>query len=139
MAMNCHIFGALPMAAVMTKEETCADFDELEVPYREGLSASILETPVIDAIRTVFDPEIPVSIFDLGLIYNIDIGDDGIVKITMTLTAPNCPVAEEIPKWVQEAVVQVEGVESVEIDLVWEPFWIPEYMTDEARLMLNLF
>lgn len=127
------------MAAVMMAEDTKPELGEMDVPYREGTSMSDLETPIIDAIRTVYDPEIPVSIFDLGLIYAIDIGDDGIVNITMTLTAPNCPVAEEIPKWLQEAVVQVDGVEKVEIDLVWEPFWIPDYMTEEARLMLNMF
>ncbi|MBT7950073.1 MAG: DUF59 domain-containing protein [Gammaproteobacteria bacterium] len=112
--------------------------DDMEVPYREGMSESALETPIVEALRTVYDPEIPVSIFDLGLIYAIDIGDDGIVKVTMTLTAPTCPVAEEIPKWVQEAVVQVDGVDKVEIELVWDPFWKPEYMSEEANLMLNL-
>ena len=127
------------MPAVVMTDPAGVDLDDFNVPYREGMSESALETPIVEAIRTVFDPEIPVSIFDLGLIYAIDIADDGVVKITMTLTAPTCPVAEEIPKWVQEAVVQVDGVAYVEIDLVWEPFWKPEYMTEEARLMLNLF
>ena len=127
------------MPAVVMTDPAGVDLDESNVPYREGMSESALETPIVEAIRTVFDPEIPVSIFDLGLIYAIDIADDGVVKITMTLTAPTCPVAEEIPKWIQEAVVQVDGVEDVEIDLVWDPFWRPEYMTEEARLMLNLF
>jgi len=108
------------------------------VPYREGMSGSSLDTPVVEALRTVFDPEIPVSIFDLGLIYDIDINDDGRVRITMTLTAPTCPVAEEIPRWVQEAVTAVDGVEEVKVELVWDPFWKPEYMAEEARLMLNL-
>ena len=126
------------MPAVVMTEQGDNQLDELDVPYREGMSESALETPIVEALRTVFDPEIPVSIFDLGLIYDIDIDDDGVVKITMTLTAPTCPVAEEIPKWVQEAVVQVDGVEKVEIDLVWDPFWKPEYMTEEANLMLNL-
>jgi len=127
------------MPAVVMTEESGTDLDDFNVPYREGTSASSLETPIIEALRTVFDPEIPVSIFDLGLVYDIKISDDGVVKMIMTLTAPTCPVAEEIPKWVQEAVIQVDGVENVEIDLVWEPFWKPEYMTEEARLMLNLF
>ncbi len=126
------------MPAVVMTDESTLDADDMNVPYREGMSESVLESPVIEAIRTVFDPEIPVSIFDLGLIYTIDIDDEGAVKITMTLTAPSCPVAEEIPKWVQEAVMLVDGVESTEIELVWEPFWKPEYMTEEARLMLNL-
>ena len=126
------------MAAVAMAEQSSRVLDEMNVPYREGMSDSMLEAPVIEALRTVFDPEIPVSIFELGLIYDVDIGEDGRVGITMTLTAPNCPVAEEIPKWIQEAVVQVDGVERVEIDLVWEPFWRPEYMAEEARLMLNM-
>ncbi len=127
------------MPAVVMTDGSGADLDDFDVPYREGTSPSPLEAPIVEALRTVFDPEIPVSIFDLGLIYDINITDDGAVKIVMTLTAPTCPVAEEIPKWVQEAVIQVDGVNDVEIDLVWEPFWKPEYMTEEARLMLNLF
>lgn len=111
---------------------------ENSVPYREGMSDSPLETPVVEALRTVYDPEIPVSIFDLGLIYDIDINNDGRVRITMTLTAPTCPVAEEIPRWVQDAVAGVDGVEEVAVNLVWDPFWKPEYMAEEARLMLNL-
>jgi len=127
------------MPAVVMTDQSGTDLDDFNVPYREGTSASALETPIVEALRTVFDPEIPVSIFDLGLIYDINIADEAAVKIVMTLTAPTCPVAEEIPKWVQEAVIQVDGVDDVEIDLVWEPFWKPEYMTEEARLMLNLF
>ncbi len=127
------------MPVVVMSEQGSEDIAEMSVPYREGMSASPLESPIIEALRTIFDPEIPVSIFDLGLIYNVDIGNDGAVAITMTLTAPTCPVAEEIPMWVQEAVGLVDGVENVTIDLVWDPFWQPEYMTEEARLSLNLF
>lgn len=123
----------MPAATMNSSEDR-----ECNVPYREGMSASTLETPIIDALRTVFDPEIPVSVFDLGLIYDIRIGEDGVVKIVMTLTAPGCPVAEEIPKWVQEAVAQVPGVKQVHIELVWEPFWKPEYMTEAARLVAGL-
>jgi len=122
-------------ATAMNKDEEDHEFN---VPYREGMSTSALETPIVEALRTVFDPEIPVSIFDLGLIYDICIGEDGIVKIVMTLTAPSCPVAEVIPRWVQEAVGQVAGVKRVDIELVWEPFWKPEYMTEAARLMIGL-
>ncbi len=112
--------------------------DEMLVPYREGSSTSPLEGPVVEALRTVFDPEIPVSIFDLGLIYDLSIDDDGAVKVIMTLTAPNCPVAEEIPKWTKEAVAGVDGVTRVAVELVWDPFWKQDYMTEEARLMLGL-
>lgn len=126
----------MPLVAMTAEEDS--PLDESCVPYREGMSSSALETPIVEALRTVYDPEIPVSIFDLGLIYDVQIAEEGIVKITMTLTAPTCPVAEEIPKWVQEAVAVVEGVERVDIDLVWDPFWKSEYMTEEAKLMLGL-
>lgn len=112
--------------------------EEKLVPYREGSSASPLEGPVVEALRTVFDPEIPVSIFDLGLIYDLSIDDEGRVKIIMTLTAPSCPVAEEIPRWVKQAVAGVNGVTRVEVELVWDPFWKQDYMTEAARLMLGL-
>lgn len=115
-----------------------SDIDALMVPYQEGMIDSPLEPRVVEALRSVFDPEIPVSIFDLGLIYAIQISEEGRVDIVMTLTAPSCPVAEEIPKWVKEAVGHIEGVEQVEIELVWDPFWRPDYMTESARLMLNL-
>ena len=112
--------------------------EENPVPYREGSSVSPLEGPIVEALRTVFDPEIPVSIFDLGLIYDLAIDDAGAVKVTMTLTAPNCPVAEEIPKWAREAVAAVDGVTHAEVELVWDPFWKQDYMTEAARLMLGL-
>ncbi len=103
------------------------------------------DTPVaekaaaIDALRTVYDPEIPVNIYDLGLIYDLEIYSDGSVKIEMTLTAPTCPVAGEIPIWVAEAVAGVSGIGEVEVHLVWEPQWTPDLMTDEAKLALDLF
>ncbi len=114
------------------------DQEEMLVPYLPGACTSPLEPPIVEALRSVYDPEIPVSIFDLGLIYNLTIDQQGNVVVLMTLTAPTCPVAEELPRWVQGAVAAVEGVESVEIELTWEPFWRPEYMTVEARLQLNL-
>lgn len=109
------------------------------VPYMEGATASPLEPDVVEALRNVYDPEIPVNVFDLGLIYDLDINDEGKAKVVMTLTAPNCPVAEEIPAWIRQAVYSVEGISDVEIELVWDPFWKPEYMTEAARLQLNLF
>ncbi|WP_233347600.1 SUF system Fe-S cluster assembly protein [Hyphobacterium indicum] len=93
---------------------------------------------VVEAMKTVFDPEIPVDIYELGLIYKVDLDDDRTMHITMTLTAPGCPVAGEMPMWVHDAAAQVEGVEKVKVELVFEPPWTPDRMTDEARLALNM-
>ncbi|WP_421791461.1 SUF system Fe-S cluster assembly protein [Hyphobacterium sp.] len=93
---------------------------------------------VVAAMKTVFDPEIPVDIYELGLIYKVDLDDDRTLKIQMTLTAPGCPVAGEMPMWVHDAAAQVEGVEKVKVDLTFEPPWTPDRMTDEARLSLNM-
>lgn len=92
---------------------------------------------VAEACKTVYDPEIPVNIFDLGLIYTIDINDEGEVKILMSLTAPGCPVAGEMPGWVADAVAPLPGVKTVDVDLVWEPQWGMDMMSDEARLELG--
>lgn len=94
---------------------------------------------VIEALRTVFDPEIPVNIYDLGLIYTLDIGENGTVAIDMTLTAPGCPVAGELPMQVAESVAEVEGVGEVSVRLVWEPAWSTERMTEDAKMALGMF
>ena len=92
---------------------------------------------VVEACRTVHDPEIPVNIYDLGLVYTIDIAGDGAVEILMTLTAPGCPVAGEMPGWVADAVAPLPGVKTVDVHLVWEPPWGMEMLSDEARLELG--
>ena len=92
---------------------------------------------VVDACRTVFDPEIPVNIYDLGLVYPVAIDPENKVKIVMTLTAPGCPVAGEMPGWVQDAVGSVPGVQDVDIDMTFDPQWGMEMMSDEARLELG--
>ena len=92
---------------------------------------------IVDSIRTVYDPEIPVNIFDLGLIYTVDINEESEVKIAMTLTAPGCPVAGEMPGWVAEAIEPLPGVKHVDVELVWEPPWGMDMMSDEARLELG--
>ena len=92
---------------------------------------------IVDSIRTVYDPEIPVNIFDLGLIYTVDINEESEVKIAMTLTAPGCPVAGEMPGWVAEAIEPLPGVKHVDVELVWEPHWGMDMMSDEARLELG--
>ena len=96
-----------------------------------------LHEAVVDACRSVYDPEIPVNIFDLGLIYTIDINDENEVKVIMTLTAPGCPVAGEMPGWVADAVEPLPGVKQVDVELVWEPPWGMEMMSDEAKLELG--
>ena len=92
---------------------------------------------VVAACRTVFDPEIPVNIFDLGLVYTIEITVEGDVDIAMSLTAPGCPVAGEMPGWVADAVMALPGVRNVNVELVWEPQWGMDMMSDEARLELG--
>jgi len=93
---------------------------------------------VIRALKTVYDPEIPVDIWELGLIYNITINDDNTVKVVMTLTSPNCPVAEELPLEVERAVQSVEGVKNVDLDLTFEPPFEPSMMSEEARFSLGM-
>ena len=92
---------------------------------------------IVDACRTVYDPEIPVNIYELGLIYTIEINDQNEVRIIMTLTAPGCPVAGDMPGWVAEAVEPIAGVKQVDVELTWEPPWGMEMMSDEARLELG--
>lgn len=92
---------------------------------------------VVEACRTVYDPEIPVNIYDLGLIYTVDISSENEVKIIMTLTAPGCPVAGEMPGWVMHSVGTVEGVKHVDVDMTFDPPWGMDMMSDEARLELG--
>jgi FeS assembly SUF system protein len=98
-----------------------------------------LTDQLIEKLKTVFDPEIPVDIYELGLIYKVDVSDDKDVKIDMTLTAPGCPVAGDMPGWVQDAVMEIEGIRSCHVDLVFEPPWDQSRMSDEAKLQLNMF
>jgi FeS assembly SUF system protein len=94
---------------------------------------------IVSALKTVYDPEIPADIYELGLIYKIDIEDDRTVKIKMTLTAPGCPVAGEMPGWVQNAVGTVEGVSDVEVDMVFDPPWTPDRMSEEAQVAVGWY
>lgn len=98
-----------------------------------------LEAAIVEQIKTVFDPEIPVDIYELGLIYDIGIQEGGLVNIKMTLTTPMCPVADSLPMEVQEKVHAVEGVEDVDLQVVFDPPWDKEMMSDEARLALDMF
>jgi FeS assembly SUF system protein len=98
-----------------------------------------LTKDIIAALKTVFDPEIPADIYELGLIYKVDIKDDRSVDVVMTLTTPNCPAAGELPTMVENAIASVPGVGMVNVSVVWEPMWSPERMSDEARLVLNMW
>lgn len=103
-----------------------------------GVQPTSLEERVIEALRNVYDPEIPVNIYDLGLIYKLDVGADGVVNIDMTLTAPGCPVAQTFPGTVECAVKCVPDVVDARVELVWDPPWTKERMTEAARLQLGL-
>ena len=120
------------------------NINNVEPEYKdEGqiLKPSTTEHPlyakIVDACKTVYDPEIPVNIYDLGLIYTVEISEDNDAKILMSLTAPGCPVAGEMPGWVSDAVKPIEGLKSVHVEIVWEPQWGMEMMSDEARLELG--
>ena len=104
----------------------------------KGTAQQVIEERAIAAIRTIFDPEIPLNIYDLGLIYAIDISEDNAVKITMTLTAPGCPVAGELVAQVQRKVQEIEEVKSASVNLVWDPPWSRERLSDAALLELGL-
>ena len=97
-----------------------------------------IKNKIIDEIRKIYDPELPVNIYELGLIYDIQIKDEKFVSIKMTLTTPNCPVAESLPKEVKDAVMQVEGIEDVDLQLVWDPPWNKDMMSEAAKLEMNL-
>jgi len=98
-----------------------------------------LTDQLVEKLKTVYDPEIPVDIYELGLIYKVDVSDDRDVLIDMTLTAPGCPVAGEMPGWVEDAVREIPEIRSCKVELVFDPPWDPSRMTDEAKLQLNMF
>tara|TARA_Y100000588_G_C13763646_1_gene715102 strand:- start:95 stop:397 length:303 start_codon:yes stop_codon:yes gene_type:complete len=99
---------------------------------------SDLKNKVIEEIKKIYDPEIPVNIYELGLIYKIEVYDKNKINLDMTLTSPNCPVAESLPKQVKENIMKVEGVSDVNLNLVWEPPWDKDKMSEAAKLELNL-
>lgn len=98
-----------------------------------------LTTEIVAALKTVYDPEIPTDIYELGLIYKVDIEDNRLVKVVMTVTAPGCPVAGEMPGWVQNAIAGVQGVMDVEVEMVYDPPWTPERMSEEAQVALGWY
>jgi len=129
-----------PPAAAVSADAPLAPAADAEKPsgLPEGELARLTDE-VIGALKTVYDPEIPSDIYELGLIYKIDIADDRAVTIEMTLTTPNCPSAQELPTMVENAVASVAGVGPVKVDIVWDPPWDPSRMSDEARSVLNMW
>ena len=139
-----------PPRARVEDAETAGEKLERKKDYLEGFLAQKPQTDnptapggalyenVLDALRGIFDPEIPVNIYDLGLIYGVDVSDEADVMVTMTLTTPHCPVAESMPGEVELRVSSVPGVRDAEVNLVWDPPWDPSKMSDEARLELGM-
>ena len=124
---------------ISDSETFATSWDE---PQKSALSQAELDRltdDLIAALKTVFDPEIPVDIYELGLIYKVDVSDDKDVAIDMTLTAPGCPVAGDMPGWVQDAVREIPGIRNVTVELVFDPPWDSSRMSDEAKLQLNMF
>ena len=119
-----------------TFAETWAEPQTAALPQAE---LDRLTEDLIAALKTVYDPEIPVDIYELGLIYKVDLSDERDVAVEMTLTAPGCPVAGEMPIWVEQAVMKVEGIRSARAEIVFDPPWDPSKMSDEAKLALNMF
>jgi len=113
--------------------------DTTTAPKSDLKSDEALFDRVFEALRTVYDPEIPVNIWELGLVYGVRTDDDGVITVEMTLTSPSCPVAGEMPGTVQRTVAAVEGVTGCVVELVWEPPWDPGRMTEEAKLQLDMF
>ncbi len=129
------------MSEIVANEE---DYDELaEPPYADVPRDHPLCRALLAAIKEVYDPEIPVNVYELGLIYKVAIAEreDGVcdLKVLMTLTSPGCPVAQEMPGWVQSALMPVEGVGDVEVEIVWDPPWDPSMMAETAKMHLNMF
>jgi FeS assembly SUF system protein len=138
------------MSELETQQETAAETGaKLETAAAESAPAQASALPqeeldrltddIVAALKTVYDPEIPADIYELGLIYKIDISDDREVAVEMTLTAPGCPVAGEMPQWVEDAVNAVPGVSGTKVTLTFDPPWDQSRMSDEARLALNMF
>jgi len=125
-----------PISSSETFADAWAEPQKAALPQAE---LDRLTDELIAALKTVYDPEIPVDIYELGLIYKVDLSDDRDVLIDMTLTAPGCPVAGEMPGWIEDAVMKVEGIKSARANLVFDPPWDSSKMSDEAKLALNMF
>ena len=120
------------------KRDYLAGFLAGETEQAKGGPGSDLQADVVDALKSIYDPEIPVDIYELGLIYDVEVSEDGDAVITMTLTTPHCPVAESLPNEVELRVMSVPGIRDAVVNLVWDPPWDPSKMSDEARLELGM-
>ncbi len=129
---------AVEPAALARAEEMLADDPETRVARDRQAEVEALGERIVEALKTVFDPEIPVNIYELGLIYKVEVEDDDKVLVEMTLTSPNCPVAESLPQEVEHKVAAVEGANGCEVKIVWDPPWNPTMMTEEAQLELGM-
>lgn len=129
-----------PAAPVAKRERDYLDgfLDQKPAEGSVGGAGGDLQTAVVDALKEIFDPEIPVNIYDLGLIYGVEVDDEADAIVTMTLTTPNCPVAESMPAEVELRAASVPGIRDAEVNLVWDPPWSPDNMSDEARLELGM-
>lgn len=125
--------------ALKTSETESVDPVAADERTTKAVAGDSLADEVVKALKTVYDPEIPADIYELGLVYRIDISDEGVVEIDMTLTAPGCPVAGEMPIWVKNAVNTVPGISDVKVNLVFDPPWDQSRMSDEARVTLDMF
>ncbi|MBO6639890.1 MAG: SUF system Fe-S cluster assembly protein [Roseitalea sp.] len=125
-----------PQTAETETSANAAPVPQSAIP-REELAR--MTDDIVAALKTVYDPEIPADIYELGLIYRVDIEDDRTVKVEMTLTAPGCPVAGEMPGWVENAVRTVEGVMDVEVEMTFDPPWTPDRMSEEAQIAVGLY
>lgn len=129
----------MDMTEPKTKEQVNEELARAMIPPMTELSMDPRVDDIVENLRHVYDPEIPVNIYELGLLYEITIDDKDAVYIKMTLTAPNCPVAGEMPVWVKEAAEKVVGVKEVTVDLTFDPPWNPTFMAETAKLMMNMF
>jgi len=130
--------GDVPMTDEPVHNRDDVDIENKATSLPEA-EISRMTDDIVAALKTVYDPEIPADIYELGLIYRVDIEDDRSVKVDMTLTTPNCPSAAELPQMVEDAISSVQGVSAASVNVVWDPPWDPSRMSDEARLVLNMW
>jgi FeS assembly SUF system protein len=123
----------------MVKNAVGDEYDELAVPPNVELSDHALISVIVPALQEIFDPEIPVNIYELGLIYKVIVSNENDVFVEMSLTSPACPVAQEMPGWIQAAIMPIEGVGHVDVEVVWDPPWDASMMAETAKLQLNMF
>jgi FeS assembly SUF system protein len=131
--------GGLGSQVVQGGDEMPDDVSGQVLEQKPVVDNETLMEQVLDAIRTVYDPEIPVNIWELGLVYRVDVDSEQNVQVDMTLTAPSCPVAGEMPMQVQQVIENIDAVKSCKVELVWEPSWHPGMMSEEAKIALDMF